>query len=83
MATILPATIHLYQVRVLVPIGLAIFEACKVINYEKPGTVTSFGVWDNYDSASSLDSYMFYNKSTYEPNMNYYDLEKGMIKILA
>lgn len=67
----------------LVSIGLAIFEACKVINYEKPETVTSFGVWDNYDPASSLDSYMFYNKVTYEPNMNYYDLEKGMISILS
>lgn len=69
----------------ILPIATEIFEACKIINKEQPGTITSFGVWDNYDPASTLDSdsFVFYNKVTYEPNMNYYNLEKEMIRILA
>lgn len=93
MRTISKHTRHVYveygtwrltkEIPSIISIGTAIFEACKVINYEQPKTVTSFGIWDNYDPASSLDSYIFYRKVTYEPNMNYYDLEKEMIRILA
>lgn len=69
----------------LVPIASEIFESCVSVNREHPGTVESFNILDNYDPASPLDpkSFAFYNKVTYEPNMNCYNLEKEMVRILA
>ncbi len=69
----------------IVSIAVEVFKACVEINRERPDSVISFNVWDDYNPESPLDpkSFAFYYKVTYEPNMNYYDLEKEMIRILA
>lgn len=67
----------------LIPVGAEILTACAIVNSEQPGTITSFGIWDEYNPDSNETTYDFYHKVTYEPNMNYYDLEKEMIRFLA
>jgi len=69
----------------LVPVGTEIVETCKEANENMPGAVSSFNLWDNYNPDSTLDpdSYAFYDKKTYTPNMNYYNLQAQMVGNMA
>lgn len=69
----------------LVPVAAEIFNTCLELNRDQPGMVRSINFVDDYSPASPLDpnSFAFYNKVTYLPNKNYYDLQAQMVESMA